>query len=434
MNKRILSLAIPNIISNITIPLLGMVDLVIVGNLGDDDALAGMAIGTAIFSLLYWNFSFLRMGTSGFTAQAYGRRDMGETVRTLCRAMSMSLLIGVMMWMFMIPIESVSLAMMDGSERVELLAASYFYVRIWAAPATMSLYVINGWFIGMQNARTPMWIAIGMNVVNVVTSLAFAVWMEMGVEGVALGTVVAQWSGMAMGLGVIGRRYGRIFRPGFWCGVFDMNALVGFFKVNINIFIRTVCIVAVFTYFTVASSVMGDTYVAANTLMLQFCTLFSYLMDGFAYSGEALVGRYYGASNSDMVRRAVRGVFIWGGAVAMIVSVVYALWSEDILRIFTDSPAILALAGEYIWWTVAIPVVSFAAFLMDGILVGITASAIMRNVMMISTALFFGVFFVLKASWQNDALWAAFIVYLGARGLLQILAVRTKSLFKNSTT
>lgn len=421
MHRRILRLALPNIISNITVPLLGMVDLAIVGHLGGGALLSGIAISTAVFNLLYWNFSFLRMGTSGLTAQAYGGRDFETAFKTLFQAAGVAVTIAVVMIAMQRPIEWAALALMDGSQESEKLAGEYFRIRIWAAPATMALYVFNGWFIGMQNARTPMYVALTINVVNIVMSLLFAVGLNMGLRGVALGTALAQWSGVAMATIIVWRVYGRLFRREYLKNIYDAGRIKRFFTVNANIFIRTVCLVTVFTFFTSASSSMGDTTLAANTLMMQLFILFSYIMDGFAYAGEALTGRYFGAGNRAMLRRTVGGIFIWGGVATILFTLSYALWGDSILSLFTDDDSVLAATSAYIWWAAAIPLASFSAFLMDGVLVGISRSALMRNSMIGASLLFFMIYYSMVGTEGNDALWLSFLIYLTARGVLQII-------------
>ncbi|WP_283391770.1 MATE family efflux transporter [Millionella massiliensis] len=422
MNRKILALAIPNIVSNITIPLLGMVDLAIVGRLGNDALIGGIAVGGTIFNFLYWNFSFLRMGTSGFTAQAYGARNFDEAARVLVRALSVAVAVALVIWALQLLVVRLAMGVMEGSEAVEQAASRYFLVRVWAAPATLSLYAFTGWFIGMQNSRTPMWISIGINVVNIGCSLAAVRLFGMGIEGVALGTVIAQWSGVALALLIIRRYYGRFFRRDTFrhSGVLSWPVMRRFFKVNSDIFLRTLCLVAVFTYFTIASTRMGDTLLAVNTLMLELFTLFSYMMDGFAYAGEALAGRYCGAGNTPMLHRAVRGLLRWGVVVMLFFTLLYAVAGEQILRIFTSSEAILDAARDYAVWAVLVPVCSFLAFILDGIVVGITATWIMRNAMFCATIVFFAVYAVLMPLLGNAGLWIAFLAYLLMRGVVQL--------------
>lgn len=422
MNRKILALAIPNIVSNITIPLLGMVDLAIVGRLGNDALIGGIAVGGTIFNFLYWNFSFLRMGTSGFTAQAYGARNFDEAARVLVRALSVAVAVALVIWALQLLVVRLAMGVMEGSEAVEQAASRYFLVRVWAAPATLSLYAFTGWFIGMQNSRTPMWISIGINVVNIGCSLAVVRLFGMGIEGVALGTVIAQWSGVALALLIIRRYYGRFFRRDTFrhSGVLSWPVMRRFFKVNSDIFLRTLCLVAVFTYFTIASTRMGDTLLAVNTLMLELFTLFSYMMDGFAYAGEALAGRYCGAGNTPMLHRAVRGLLRWGVVVMLFFTLLYAVAGGQILRIFTSSETILDAARDYAVWAVLVPVCSFLAFILDGIVVGITATWIMRNAMFCATIVFFAVYAVLMPLLGNAGLWIAFLAYLLMRGVVQL--------------
>lgn len=421
MNRKIIRLAIPNIISNITIPLVGMVDLAIVGRLEGGTPLAGIAIGTTIFNMLYWNFGFLRMGTSGLTAQAYGKRNFDTVFKTLFRALSVALIIAIIMLTLQIQINWLALAIMRGATEVEQLAADYFFLRIWAAPATLALYAFQGWYIGMQNAKTPMYIAIFINIVNIITSSYFALSMGMGLNGIALGTVIAQWSGVIMAGVILWVYYGKIFKVRYLKKLYDKESIGAFFRVNRDIFIRTICLVMVFTFFTSASSAMGSTILSSNTLILQLFTLFSYIMDGFAYSGEALTGRYYGSGSKDMLRHSVTGLFKWGAILATIFTLIYVLFGESILRIFTDESSIIATTKEYIWWAAAIPIAGFSAFLMDGILVGISQAKLMRNTMIISSCLFFAVYYSLVDTLGNNAIWLAFLLFLAGRGILQII-------------
>lgn len=404
-----------------------MADLAIVGIMGSTEMLGGIAIGTAIFNLLYWNFGFLRMGTSGLTAQAYGRRDFGEVQRVLIRSLSVSTAIAMLILALQVPLVDLILRFMDSSGKVEEFARQYFYYRVWAAPATLGLYAFKGWFIGMQNSRTPMWIAIAINLVNIGASLICAFTLSMGLAGVALGTTIAQWSGLAMAFVLLARYYSRFFDiKKLFVGVFEPRALGLFFRLNRDIFIRTLCLVAVFTYFTKASSSMGAATLAANTLLLQLFTLFSYFMDGFAYAGEALAGRYTGSGSTTMLRRSIGAIFKVGGAVALGFTLLYFFAGEYILQVFSPQVDVVASAQSSMGYVALVPLISFAAFLMDGILVGMTLSAIMRNTMLIASALFFGLYFALVPSVGSSALWIAFLSYLGARGLLQLLFSRSK--------
>jgi len=435
MNKRILSLALPNIITNITVPLLGMVDMAIVGRLSAGH-IGAIAIGTQIFNLIYWNFGFLRMGTSGFTAQAYGARNFDEAVRIFVRAIAIALSVALLLILLQWPISRLSLLIFKGGSDVLRLAMAYFFVRIWAAPATLGLYAVKGWFIGMQNSRLPMWIAIFLNCVNIVCSLLFVIVFHWGIRGVALGTVIAQYSGFAMGLFFLLREMKRLkprttlsFRPAALVAQsLKWKQLRQFFKVNGDIFLRTVCLSAVFTFITAASSRISPEVLAVDALLMQFFTLFSYIMDGFAYAGESLVGRYIGARDSRSLRLSVKLLLSWGLGLTILFTLLYAVAGEWILRIFSDQPDIIVATRRYLFWPLVIPVCGFAAFLFDGIFVGATASRTMRNSMFVASAAFFAVYYfgkLLLPAHQadpfiwNNILWTAFMAFLVLRGLLQ---------------
>ena len=436
MNKRILNLALPNIITNITVPLLGMVDMAIVGHLSAAH-IGAITIGTSIFNLIYWNFGFLRMGTSGFTAQAYGARRFDEAVKIFVRAFTLALCIATLLIILQWPIAILSQIVFHGSNEVIRLALKYFFIRIWAAPATLGLYAVKGWFIGMQNSKLPMWIAIFINVINIVCSIIFVLVFHWDIAGVALGTVIAQYSGLFVGVIFANRYYGHIIRRHL-----DIRSsllwseMKRFFKVNGDIFLRTVCLAAVFTFITAASGRISDEVLAIDALMLQFFTLFSYIMDGFAYAGESLVGRYIGARDSSNLHLSIRYLLLWGLGLTIGFTILYAVWGNAFLRLFCDDTEIIFGAQQYIFWILIVPVCGFSAFLFDGIFVGATASRTMRNTMFVASVTFFAVYFGGKTIWDtsqsptlaNNILWAAFMVYLTMRGLLQA-AFLHKSIF-----
>lgn len=419
MNRKILALALPNIISNITVPLLGLVDIAIVGHLGDDSLIGGIAIGTAVFNFIYWNFAFLRMGASGCTAQAYGARNFTEIASVFVRALILALAAALLLVVFQRPIGHAVFLLMDGTPHTMSYAADYFYARIWAAPATISMFAFHGWYIGMQNSRFPMYISIGVNVVNLIFCLWFALGLGWGIVGVAWGTVVAQYSGLVLSIVLWGVYYRRFLWYIRIRECLKLDALLAFFKINRDIFLRTACIVVVYTFFTSASSGMGDTMLAVNTLLMQLFTLFSYLMDGFAYAGESLAGRYTGAHNVQALNRCVRLLLVWGGVVAVLYTGIYAFGWRTVLSLFTESPAILSEAGGYVGWLIAIPLVAFIPFTIDGVLIGATRTAVMRDSVFLSTALFFAVYYGFRSVIGNNALWAAFLLFLIARGILQ---------------
>lgn len=422
MNNRILKLTIPNIISNITVPLLGMVDLVIAGNLGDRSYLGAMAIGTTIFTLVYWGFGFLRMGTSGFAAQFYGARNLPQCMNVMTRSMIIALIISCSILILQYPIFVGSNFVLNTPEPIYSLVSDYFYVRIWAAPATILLYVFKGWFIGMQNSKTPMWVSIGINVVNIVCSLFFVWVCDMGIAGIALGTVIAQYFGLASFVFITNKYYKRVLSYINIKESFNPKEMMRFFNVNKDIFIRTICLIIVFTFFTSASAKMGDITLAINTLFLQLFTLFSYIMDGFAYAGESLIGRFYGANNKRLLNICVKKLVIWGCLFATLFTIIYACFLENILSIFTNDISVIEQSDNYIWWVAAVPLCGFLAFLFDGVMIGMTKTKAMRNIIILAVIGFFAVYYSMINFIGNYALWFGFLIFLLLRGLLQYIA------------
>lgn len=421
MNRKILALAIPNIISNITIPLLGMVDMAIVGRLGDASFIGALAIGTTIFNFIYWNFAFLRMGTTGFTAQAYGSRNFRDIASNLVRSAVVAFAFGLLLVLLQRYVGAFCFMLMKGSEVTRRYAEAYFYARIWAAPASLSLFAFQGWYIGMQNSRFPMYISIAINILNVAFSLWFTFGLGMGIAGVAWGTVVAQYGGLTMALLLWLRYYRRFWAYADLRRSLDLKPMLRFFSVNRDIFLRTACIVAVYTFFTAASSGMGDTLLAVNSLLMQLFTLFSYMMDGLAFAGESLSGRYVGARNRPMLDKAIRHLLMWGLGMALFYTLVYGAFWQPLLGIFTTESAIVEGARPFVVWVMLIPLVGFAPFAIDGILIGATATGVMRNSVFLSTVVFFGAYYALVGSWGNNALWFAFILFLIARGVFQYI-------------
>mgnify|MGYP003498371063 FL=1 len=430
MNRNILKLAIPNIITNITVPLLGMVDTAIVGHItassSGEDYIGAIAIGSMIFNIIYWNFGFLRMGTSGFTAQAYGADDKKEQMSILLRACTIALLAALALIVLQKPIGLLTEAFVENKNHALDLALEYFFIRIWAAPATLGMYALKGWFIGMQDSKTPMWISILINVLNIVFSYVFAIGLSMNIEGVALGTVIAQWGGLAVSVSIWFVKYGslRIFAD--WKEALQRSKMILFFKVNADIYLRTICLIAVTTYFTVASSSMPYPLLAVNTLLMQLFTLFSYFMDGFAYASESLCGRFKGANDRVNLAKCVKYILLWGVGLSVLFTAIYFFFGSDILSILTNKKDVLAVCEEYKYWTLLIPLCGSVAFLYDGILIGMIETKLMRNAIFVATALFFALFFGFKNSLGNDALWIAFLSYLLARSVLMMILSRKK--------
>lgn len=437
MNREILRIALPNIVSNITVPLMGIVSTAIAGHWGADSAatIGALAIGVSIFNFIYWNCSFVRMGTSGLTAQAFGAGNYRECTNMLARALVVAAGMGVLMLLVQYPLGELALHAMNGSQ----MTRDYFYARIWAVPAGILLFGFNGWFTGMQNAVIPMFTAITVNVVHILCSLWFAFGLDMGIVGIAYASIIAQYTGVALSVLLLAICYRSMLTSIDWSEVLDMKPLRTFFVINRDIILRTFCIVAVYTFFTGASARMEDpALLAVNTLLLQLFTLFSYMNDGFAYAAEALTGRFVGARDGQALRRCLRLCIAWGTAVSILFVGIYIGWWRELVSIFVDNaapnaPQIVALAGRYIVWIILIPIASAMPFIMDGIMVGATHTRIMRNSMFWATAAYFGIYFFLHNWIGNNALWLAFTLYMFLRGVLQFFMTdRLRAIYRKA--
>lgn len=429
MNREILRIALPNIISNITVPLMGIASTIIAGQVGGSDAattIGALSIGVTIFNFIYWNTSFIRMGTSGLTAQAYGAAEHKEYSLMLWRSIIVALGVGIIAFALQYPIGEFSIKFMSTNDAtIDGMISKYFYTRIWAVPAGIMLFAFNGWLTGMQNAVIPMSVAIMVNLLHIGCSYLFSIVGTMGLEGIALGSVVAQWTGVVVMVIIIAFKYrNRITRVSL-SEVMDLKAMRRFFSINGDIIIRTFCLVAVYTFFTKASADSGDKNIlAVNAILLQFFTLFSYMNDGFAYAAEALTGRYIGARDSVSLRRCIKLCLVWCFAVSFIFIGVYIGWWRDIFYLLVnpeqgDVTTLIGVAEQYIGWIIAIPLAAALPFVMDGIMVGATRSRIMRNSMIWASVSFFVLLYGTRWMIGNNAIWLAFSMYMLLRGVFQ---------------
>ncbi len=433
INREVFRLALPNIISNITVPLLGMVDMSLMGHKPSTNFIDAISLGGMIFNIIYWSFSFLRMGTSGFTAQAYGEKDHKKYGTVFLRAMAVAVGSGIVLIILQIPIGWISFKFIDGKEMVEALASNYFSIRIWAAPATLGLYVIYGWYIGMQNAQIPMRLAIFVNIINILFSGFFVIYMGMDVDGVALGTVIAQYSGFLVGMFLILRKYGSMMKRLINEKLFRLSEMTAFFVVNRDIFIRTILLLSVFT-FLIHSSAKSDSVgnekmiLSANSILLQFFTIFSFFIDGFAYAAEAIAGKYIGAGDGKRLQLSLKILFKWSSLLAVVFSSVYMFGGKLIASFFTNNSELIGVISNYIIWIAVIPIASFAAFVWDGIFIGATESGYMKLSMVFAVLLtFFPIYFISEPFIGNHGLWLAFVLFLLVRGIsLTIFWKKTK--------
>ena len=426
LNSQILRLAIPSIMANITIPLVGIVDTAIVGHIANATYIGGIAIGTMLFDLLYWNFGFLRVGTSGMTAQAYGRGDGVECARLLTQSVSIALIGAVVLWLIQWLFVTAVLAIVPCSTEVAAFAREYFFIRIWAAPATLSLMAFKGWFIGMQDTVSPMITDIVVNVVNMTVSYVLAVYTPLGALGVAYGTLVAQFTGLLLALVICMFKYKTVVQEivRLLCDkairLFGDKEMKRFMSLNANLFVRSLCFMVVYVGFTSLASQYGDVELAVSTIMMKLFMLFSYFVDGFAYAGEALVGKEWGASRSlasspHRLVRIVRLLFAWSLGVGLLFTLLFAVWSEECYLAMTNDMEVLSRLADYTLWLIAMPLVSTLAFMWDGVYAGATAGKQIRNAM-IYAALGFVTCYLATYWWLGiQGLYIAYFAHLVAR-------------------
>ncbi len=422
INKEILSLAIPSIITNITTPLLALMDVAIVGHMGDAAYIAAIAVGGTIFNMIYWLFAFLRMGTSGMSAQAHGSGDGRELDLVLARGMIVAITASAVIILASPLIARLAFSVMEVEAGVRAMADRYFSILVWGAPAVLCTYTLSGWALGRKNPKAPMWVSFIINISNIIVSLVLVYVFRFKIEGVAIGTLSAQWLGVISFGVIVIRKYHPTVPP--MSQVMLRSALKRFFSVNIDIFLRTCCLIAVTVWFTRVGSQQGVVVLAVNTLLMQFFIMFSYFMDGFAFAGEAMCGNCLGAADRAGLRRSTRALLAWGGGVAVIFTVIYFFCGEWIMQLLSGDVNVITASKEYFHWVVLVPVAGFLAFTWDGIYIGITRTHEMLLSMATSTALYFILYYVLYPMLGNHGLWIAFICYLFTRGIVLQFASR----------
>ncbi len=424
MNRHILKLAIPNILTNLAVPLLGTVDTILMGHLDGVWYIGAVAVGGMIFNFIYWGFGFLRMGTTGLTAQALGAGDNTETVRILLRALGVAMAIALVLISAQYLIESTAFHLVESSPEVTRYARRYFRIRILAAPATLMLYALNGWFLGMQNARYPLWIALLGNGSNIMFNILFVVVWNLNSDGVAWGTVAAQYISLLLAFFLLKRMRVAIRDKLDWRQLFQRRSIRAFFSVNRDIFIRTLSLIFVFSFFTAKSAEMGETILAANAILINLWMIFSYGIDGFAFAGESLAGKYFGAGNGELLGKVIRYLFLWGGGLGLLFSMAYGIAPGLLLRLFTDNETVINTALTYYIWIIIAPLVNSFCYIWDGIFIGVTAGRAMRNTMLFSTmVVFLPAFYLGRYYWDNHGMWLALVLFMLARWLsMHILA------------
>ncbi len=402
--------------------MLGMVDLALMGHLGSPVYIGAIGLGSVIFNVLYLSLGFLRMGTTGFTAQAYGKNDKQEIAHGLYRPLLIAFSLALSLIIFQFPIEKISFFLLSGSDEVKTLAREYFYIRIFAAPATLGLMVLMGWFVGMQNTRIPMFLSIFINMLNIGFNLFFVKMLGLDVDGVAWGTLLAQYGGLTFGLLLLARNFRKHLLPLQKQVLLNLVMLKRFFKVNRDILIRSIALILTLSFFTSESADLGDSVLAINSMMLQYFFVFSYFMDGFAYAGEALVGKFTGRNDAEAIKKTIRYLLAWGVSLSLPFLLAYSIFYKQLILLLTDSNDLIILSMTYKWWMIFIPITTFAAFIWDGIYIGATASVAMRNTMLIaSVCVFIPAWYFGLQHWSNHGLWLAFHLFMLSRGILMTL-------------
>ena len=409
------------IIANISTPLLGLVDTAVMGHLDNANFLAAVAIAGLIFNFLFWGFGFLRMGTSGLSAQAFGANDSLELKAVLFRAILLALIISLFILLCQQPIATFSFYLINSHDNIETLAQQYFYIRIWSAPATLCQYVILGWFLGRQNTKSPLFIVLTTNLCNISLDLLFVVHYSMNTEGVALASVLAEYTGLIVGVLLLIRNMPSCTRSLSWSMLFQLNKITAMLLINSHLFIRTLCLIFTFSFFTVQGEKFGSIILAANAVLMNFQTFMAYALDGFAHAAEALIGRALGAKNNLLFRQSLKTTGLWSLLLALLFSLVFSYAGQDIINALTHLTEVRNHAYEYLPWLIALPLISFASFLMDGVFIGATLSRQMRD------SILFSLFIVFLPAWYytqpmgNHGLCLSLTLFMLARSLVMLI-------------
>lgn len=433
INREILRLSVPAILSNITVPLLGLCDTAIAGHLGADSYIGAIAVGSMMINVTFWLFGFLRMGTTGITAQAFGANDTAALRTVFSRAVTLGAAIGLLLVLLLYPLRETLLILIAPEEPIRGLASRYYTIVLMSAPALLATNAVQGWLFGMQTTLIPMIVAIATNVINIATSPTLVLVFQTGFIGVAVGTLAANWLGLILAL-ILARRKagGKLWIP-FREVLGDREGLGRFFRVNSDIFFRSAAIMAVSLGITAIGSRLGALTLAVNAVMMQFFNFFSFFMDGLAFTAEALTGRFAGARDFPMLHRSRNALLWWSAAMAAVFFLIYFFASDPIVALITDSPTVRADIRNYHLWLSLIPPLTVAAFIFDGFYIGLTATRAMLVATVISALIFFGICFIHAdgiALPDNGRLWTAFLVYLAGRGA--ILAAISPRVFSPS--
>ncbi|MBU3029390.1 MATE family efflux transporter [Paracoccus marinaquae] len=417
-HRRVLNIALPIVLSNATVPLLGLVDTGVVGQLGRPEPIGAVGIGAVVLTSIYWVFGFLRMGTSGLVAQSHGAGDRAEVGAHLLRALAIAGTAGLAMILLQYPLFRAAFAIAPAGAEVEALARDYLAIRIWGAPATIGLYALTGWLIAIERTRSVLALQLLQNGLNVVLDVWFVLGIGLGVAGVAWATLIAEWAGLALGL-FFARHALRaaIAQARSAASLFARDKLDRLLRVNGDIMIRSVLLQASFTTFLFLGAAQGDVTLAANQVLVQFLSITAFSLDGFAFAAESLVGQAVGARQPGRLRRAAILTSQWGVAGALLLGLVFWGLGGAIIDLLTTAPQVRIEARQYLIWMGFAPLIGVASWMFDGIFIGATLTREMRVAMLQSVALYALALVVLPPFWGNHGLWAALMVLNTARGL-----------------
>lgn len=413
-------------LSGMSTPLLGMVDTAVMGHLDAAYYLGAVAVGSLVFSFLFWGFGFLRMGVTGLTAQAVGAENSSEIVGTLSRGLVLAVVFGLLLILFQSLIISASLFLIETSENVESNLAVYLDVRILSAPAALLNYVLLGWFLGIQHARYTLYLLLLVNITNIILDVLFVVVWDWRVEGVAWASVCAEYLGLLLGLYLMGRYLKHQVIPWSWRADMAINRFAGLFRVSVNIFIRTLCLIGSFAFFTLQGAKYGEVTLAANAILMNFQTFMAHGLDGFAHAAEALVGKYFGKRDYRKMTQAIVVCAFWSVLIALFFVLFYGLFGDELIKLLTDITEVQQTALMYLPWAIAAPFISVWGYFFDGVYIGMSWSAAMRNTMLISTFIFLCAWFFTQ-NWGNHGLWVALMLFMLARGVTMGLVFQLKS-------
>ena len=415
-HKRVLGVAIPIVLANATIPILGAVDTAVVGQLGLAVPIGAVGIGAIIITAIYWLFGFLRMGTTGLTAQAIGSGDKSETSALLVRGIIIGVVAGLILIITQVPVFLGALQLSPASIEVEDLAQKYLQIRVYSAPAAIALFGITGWLIAKEKTRAVLLLQLALNGINIVLDLVFVLKLGWGVEGVAIATLIAEWSGLIFGLWLVREGFNNSYWKN-WDQIFDRVRLVQMAKVNGDIMIRSILLEIGFVSFLFLGSSFNDATLAANQILIQFLSITVHALDGFAFAAETLVGQALGAKNRPLFRRAVVMTSQWGLGTVILMALSFFVFGNSIINIMTTAEDVRTVSYEYLPWMVAAPLAGVAAWMLDGIFIGATRTADMRNMMFISFCVYLIALVVLLPIYGNHGLWASLIIFSIARGV-----------------